>query len=70
MDPWRYINVYAYIQILKLRVDQRIDSYATYARLERSSGDRNTISDFQRGFLPVNRAYLRILDQFGAAVGQ
>src|ERR1043165_2545080 len=70
MDSWSYVNVNAHIKILKLRVNQRIDSYATNARLERSGSHRDTIADFKRGLLPINRAYLRILNQSCAAVGE
>src|SRR5215472_4852573 len=64
----RYVDVDADIQILKLRVHQRVDSDATDAGLERSSRDGDPIADFQRSFLAIERANLRILNQLGIAV--
>src|SRR6266566_6424522 len=65
-----HIDIYADIQILKLGVNQRIDSDSTDARLKRACCHRNAVAYFQRGLLPIYSADLRILDQLSIAVGK
>ena len=62
------VDVHADVEILELRVDQRVDADAADARLERSSGDGNPVTNFQRSFLSIESANLRILNQLGVAV--
>ena len=70
MDVRCDVNVHAHIEILKLRVDQRVNAHASNAGLKRSRRDRHAIADLQRSLLPIKRANLRILDKFGVGVAQ
>src|SRR4029077_3890079 len=64
----RNVDVHAHIEILKLRVDQRVDAYSTDARLKRTRRHRHAVTDLQRGLLSIECSNLRILDDLGAAV--
>src|ERR1700733_3190063 len=68
MNGGGYVNIYADIKVLKLGIDERIDAHAANARLKRPGRDWNLLTDFQRGLLTVNRANLRVLNQFCVAV--
>ena len=64
----RDVDVHADIEVLKLRIDQRVDADAADAGLERSGGDRHALADLERGLLIIEGANLRILNQLGVAV--
>ncbi len=64
----RNVDIDADVEILELRIHQRVDADAANAGLERSGGNRHAVADLQRGLLPIQRANLRILNQFGVAV--
>src|SRR5262249_52734363 len=69
MNVRRNIDVYANIQILKLRADQRANAAtADNARLERSRSDRHAISNSQSGLFIVQRPDLWVLQDFALAV--
>ena len=68
VDMGRDVDVDAHIQILELRVDQRVDADAADAGLERSGRDRHAVADLQRSLLPIQSANLWILKQLGVAV--
>ena len=70
MHMRRDIDIDADIQILELRIDQRVDTHPADAGLERSSRDRHTVANLQRSLLPVQRANLRILNKLGVALAQ
>ena len=64
MDAGSDVDVHADIQVLKLRIDQRVDADAANSRLERSGSHRNTITDLERSFLSIHRTdggFCRIL---------
>ena len=62
------VDVYADVDVLELRIDQRVDTDAADAGLKRSGRNRNAVADLERGLLPVESANLRILDELGVAV--
>src|SRR6185312_12797766 len=62
------VDIYADVQILELRVDQRVDAHAADARLKRTGCDRHAVADLERCLLPIHRSNLRVLDKFGTAV--
>src|SRR6266446_561107 len=64
------VNVDADIKVLKLGIDERIDSHSTNAGLKRTRRYRHAIADLQRRLLPVQSADLWILDELGVAVAQ
>ena len=64
----RDVDIHAHVEILELRIHERVDAHAADARLERSGRDRHAVADLERGFLPVESANLRILNEFGVAV--
>src|SRR5208337_303286 len=68
MNVRRHINVHANVDVVELCIDQRIDSDAADARLERSGGYRHPLPDLERGLLAVQSANLRLLQDLGAAV--
>ena len=68
VDPRGDINVDADIEILELRVDQRVDAHAADSGLEGSGRDRDAVTDLERSFLAIQGADLRILNQLGVAV--
>src|SRR3984885_8077297 len=59
MHAWRYLDIHADVNVLKLRIYQRIDHAGAGAdthadaRLKASRCDRNARSDFERGLLGV-----------------
>jgi len=62
------IDVDADVEILELSIDQCADTTEPAGGAEGTGRDRNTISDLQRGFLVVEGANLRILNQLGVAI--
>ena len=70
MDTGRHVNVYAHIEILKLGVNQRVNADATDARLERTCGYRDAVTNLERSLLPIDGTDLRVLDQLCIAVGE
>src|SRR5581483_8213099 len=47
MNRGRYVDVHADIEILKLRVNQWVDTYTADAGLERTGCDRNAFTNLQ-----------------------
>ena len=68
MDVRSDVDIDADVEILELRIDQRVDADAADAGLERSGGDGNLVADLQRSFLAVEGANLGILNELGVAV--
>ena len=68
MHTGRDVDVHADVNVVELRIDQRIDADAADARLERTGGHRNAFTDFQRSLLTVRCANLRLLDKLATAV--
>src|SRR6201987_648034 len=64
------VDVHAHIQVLKLSITEKIYPHATHAGLERARRDRHAIADLQRRLLPIQGAYLRILQQFRIGVAE
>src|SRR5579872_383059 len=62
MHVRRDVDVYPYVKVLKLRIDQRVNADAADSRLKRSSSNRHAVADLERRFLSIQRAYLGILD--------
>src|SRR5215475_5121315 len=59
------VDIHAHIEILELRVDQRIDPHAADPGLKRAGGHGNSVADFESGLLPIEGANLRILNDLG-----
>ncbi len=57
----RNIDVHTDIEILELSVDQRVNTDAANAGLERSGRDGHAFADLQRCLLVIERAHLRVL---------
>ena len=68
MDVRRDVDVDADVDVIELRIDQRIDADAADAGLKRSGRHRHALADLQRGLLAVNGADLRLLDDLCLAV--
>jgi hypothetical protein len=68
MHLWGYVNVYADVEILKLGVHQWVDANTTNARLKGPGRYRHAITDFQRSFLAIHGANLRLLQELSIAV--
>ncbi len=64
----RDVDVDADIDVVELRIDQRIDAHAADARLKRSGSHWNTLSDLERCLLAVEGANLRLLQDLRIAV--
>src|SRR6185437_16108577 len=64
----RDVDVHTDVDVVELRIDQRVDAHAADARLERSGRNRHAFTDLQGGFLPVRRTNFRLLDELAAAV--
>ena len=65
----RDIDIHADVNVIELRVDQRIDADATDSGLKRAGRHRNTLADLQRSLLSVKGTYLWLLQDLGIAVG-
>src|SRR5207249_800316 len=68
MDARGDVDVHADIDVLKLRVDQRIDADAADARLKRSGRDRHAVANLERGLLAIQRADLWVLNDLGGSI--
>src|SRR5206468_6975419 len=53
MHLGRDVDIHTDIQILKLCVDQRINSHTADSRLERSRSHRHPVADLEGGFLSI-----------------
>ena len=62
------IDIYADVEILKLRVYQGVNTDAADAGLERASSHRHAIADLERCLLSIDGANLRVLNQLGGGV--
>src|ERR1700676_5376118 len=70
VDLGRDIDVYADVEILELRVHQRVDADAADAGLEGARRDRYAVADLERSFLAIHGANLRFLNELGAGVAE
>ncbi len=68
MNLGRDVDVDADVQILELGIDQRVNTDAANAGLERAGGYRDAVADLQRSLLAIQGADLRVLDELHIAV--
>ena len=70
MNVRSHVDVDADIDVIELRIDQRVDADSADARLKRTGGHGHALTDLERRLLAVDGADLRLLDDLGAAVVQ
>src|SRR5436190_14513870 len=62
------VDIHTDVEILELRIYERIDSHTTDTGLERSCCHRNAVADFEGRFQAIRCANLWVLQQLAVAV--
>src|SRR6202008_3701330 len=68
MDVGSYINIYADVDVLELRINERAYPRPTYTSGERTGCNWESIANSQRSVFVVKHTNLRLLQNFGVRV--